>query len=78
MHVGRVAHPANLLAGAEAVARELGLTDLVAFGRPFTSNPDFVSRTRNNWPLADPDMNTSYTSGEKDFTDYPEYGSLGD
>lgn len=52
---------------------ESGLTDLVAFARPFISNPDFVARIRNDWPLADPDMETFYTPGEKGYTDYPAY-----
>jgi N-ethylmaleimide reductase len=35
---------------AEA-AIESGLTDLVAFGRPFI-NPDLVERFKNDWPLS--------------------------
>jgi 2,4-dienoyl-CoA reductase-like NADH-dependent reductase (Old Yellow Enzyme family) len=31
-----------------------GQADLIAFGRPFISNPDLVERFRNGWPLADP------------------------
>ncbi len=45
--------------------------DMVAFGRPFISNPDLVSRLQEDKPLADPDMNTFYTPGEKGYTDYP-------
>ncbi|MBK8570710.1 MAG: alkene reductase [Nitrosomonadales bacterium] len=44
--------------------------DLVAFGRPFISNPDLVEKLRNNSPLAAPDANTFYTPGEKGYTDY--------
>lgn len=44
--------------------------DLVAFGRPFISNPDLVEKLRNNSPLASPDPNTFYTPGEKGYTDY--------
>jgi len=57
---------------AEAVI-DSGLADLVAFARPFISNPDFVARLRNDWPLADADMDTFYTPGEKGYTDYPAY-----
>ena len=57
---------------------ESGLTDLVAFGRPFISNPDLVARMRNDWPLAEPDMDTFYTPGEKGYVDYPEYGASAD
>ncbi|MDO9100898.1 MAG: alkene reductase [Candidatus Nitrotoga sp.] len=44
--------------------------DLVAFGRPFISNPDLVEKLRNGSPLAAPDSNTFYTPGEKGYTDY--------
>lgn len=29
-----------------------GAADMIAFGRPFISNPDLVERFTNNWPLA--------------------------
>lgn len=29
-----------------------GAADLIAFGRPYISNPDLVERFQNNWPLA--------------------------
>ena len=44
--------------------------DLVAFGRPFISNPDLVEKLRNGSPLTAPDSNTFYTPGEKGYTDY--------
>ena len=44
---------------------------LVAFGRPFISNPDLVEKLRNRTKLNDPDMATFYTPGEKGYTDYP-------
>jgi N-ethylmaleimide reductase len=37
---------------AERVLLE-GHADLVAFGRPFISNPDLVDRFRHGWPLAE-------------------------
>ncbi len=50
------------------------LGDLIAFGRPFISNPDLVSRFRNRWPLApNPEPGYFYTPGEKGYTDYPVY-----
>lgn len=58
---------------AEAVL-ESGLTDLVAFGRPFINNPDLVERFENNWPLSqDLNMDLFYTADEKGYTDYPFY-----
>jgi N-ethylmaleimide reductase len=44
--------------------------DLVAFGRPFISNPDLVQKLRSGKPLTAPDMDTFYTPGEKGYTDY--------
>ena len=44
--------------------------DLVAFGRPFISNPDLVEKLRTGAPLTAPDPNTFYTPGAKGYTDY--------
>jgi N-ethylmaleimide reductase len=53
---------------------ESGAADLVAFGRPFLSNPDLVERFENEWPLSTQiDFSTAYTPGEKGYTDYPAY-----
>ena len=50
------------------------LTDIVAFGKPFISNPDLVHRLRKNLPLnIKLDASTLYTPGEKGFTDYPVF-----
>jgi len=55
-------------------AIENGLTDLVAFGRPFINNPDLVERFKNNLPLSqDLNMDLFYTADEKGYTDYPFY-----
>lgn len=48
-----------------------GKADLIAFGKPFISNPDLVERLQQNLALAQPDFNTLYTSDEKGYTDYP-------
>ncbi|QSE99060.1 alkene reductase [Fulvivirga lutea] len=48
-----------------------GLGHLVAFGRPFISNPDLPERMKEGAELADPDFSTFYTPGEKGYTDYP-------
>ncbi len=53
----------------EAVAS--GKADLVAFGRPFISNPDLVQRYLTNAPLNELDSNTLYGGGAKGYTDYP-------
>jgi N-ethylmaleimide reductase len=44
--------------------------DLVAFGRPFVSNPDLVQKLQSGAALTAPDMGTFYTPGEKGYTDY--------
>jgi N-ethylmaleimide reductase len=45
--------------------------DLVAFGKPFISNPDLVERLRRDAPLNPPDKVTFYGGGAKGYTDYP-------
>ena len=45
--------------------------DLIAFGRPFLSNPDLVARMKSGAAISAPDMSTFYTPGEKGYTDYP-------
>jgi N-ethylmaleimide reductase len=51
-------------------AIESGHADMVAFGRPFISNPDLVERLRENAPLAEPDSQTFYGGGAAGYTDY--------
>ncbi len=52
-----------------------GDADLIAFGRPFISNPDLVQRFKNNWPLAEEaEMSDWYMpTGAKGYTDFPAY-----
>jgi len=58
---------------AEAIARDEA--DLVAFGKPFISNPDLPARYRNDKPLAEWNAATFYAPGPKGdaqgYTDYP-------
>lgn len=49
---------------------EEGNADLVAFGKPYVSNPDLVERFEQNVPLTDWDEKTFYTPGEKGYLDY--------
>lgn len=55
---------------AEAKLQD-GSADLVAFGRSFLANPDFMRRIEKNAPLNAPDYNTLYSPGEEGYTDYP-------
>ena len=45
--------------------------DLVAFGKPFISNPDLVRRLRDGAALNPWDKNTFYGGGEAGYIDYP-------
>jgi N-ethylmaleimide reductase len=48
-----------------------GRADLIAFGRPFISNPDLVERLRRDAEWAPLDRATLYGGGAKGYTDYP-------
>lgn len=48
-----------------------GRADLIAFGRPFISNPDLVERLRHDFPLAQLNRATLYGGGAEGYTDYP-------
>lgn len=51
-----------------------GDADLIAFGRPFITNPDLPERFRNDWPLNPAeDMSLWYTPGPEGYTDYAPY-----
>jgi N-ethylmaleimide reductase len=45
--------------------------DLIAFGRPFISNPDLVARLRTGAHLTEPDPATMYGGNAKGYIDYP-------
>lgn len=48
-----------------------GKADLVAFGRPFISNPDLVQRLKTGAPLAQLNPATLHGGGAAGYTDYP-------
>ncbi len=52
-----------------------GDADLIAFGRPFISNPDLVERFRHGWPLTEQaEMSSWYSpTGPRGYTDFPCY-----
>ncbi|MGL4996144.1 MAG: alkene reductase, partial [Deefgea sp.] len=58
-------------ATSAAAALTAGQGDLIAFGRPFISNPDLPHRMKNGLPLAEPDASTFYTPGPVGYSDYP-------
>ena len=55
--------------GMEAVAS--GKADLVAFGRPFISNPDLVRRLKDNAPFNELRADKLYGGDGEGYTDYP-------
>lgn len=62
---------------AETAERAIasGTADLIAFGRPFISNPDLVDRIQNGWPLAGDAPIASWYSpvGATGYTDFPKH-----
>ena len=53
-------------------ALNAGFADLVAFGRPFISNPDLVQKIEKGLEVPpSTDYDTFYTPGAKGYTDYP-------
>jgi len=49
-----------------------GYADLIAFGRPYLSNPDLVERFANGWELNPPaDTKVWSAPGAKGYTDFP-------
>lgn len=60
-------------ATAEA-AVQAGHADLIAFGRPYISNPDLVERFANGWDLApDAEMAVWYSFDAEGYTTFPAY-----
>ena len=53
----------------ESIAQ--GRADLVAFGKPFISNPDLVTRLYLDVPLSPLNRETLYGGAEQGYTDYP-------
>jgi N-ethylmaleimide reductase len=53
-----------------------GRGDLIAFGRPFISNPDLVERLRSDAPLAELNRATLYGGGAEGYTDYPTLSAV--
>ena len=48
-----------------------GRADLVAFGKPFISNPDLVTRLYLDAPLNPANRETFYGGADQGYTDYP-------
>lgn len=59
--------------GQAAIAT--GRADIIAYGRPFISNPDLVERFRIDAPLTPWDVRTFYGGDDHGYTDYPVLGA---
>lgn len=59
---------------AEAIIKD-GLSDLVAFGKLFISNPDLVDRYSKDAPFNAWDETTFYGGEARGYTDYPFYSA---
>lgn len=60
--------------GSAQAQIETGNADMIAFGRPFISNPDFPDRIKSGHALAPyDDMTDWYGGGAKGYSDYPNY-----
>jgi N-ethylmaleimide reductase len=50
--------------------------DMIAFGRPYITNPDLPERFKNGWPLTPfDDMSKWYGSGAEGYTDFPPFNA---
>ena len=62
-------------AAESAIASENA--DLIAFGRPFLSNPDLVERFANGWELNPPaEMQVWSSPGAEGYTDFPFHAKI--
>lgn len=51
-----------------------GVLDLIAYGRPFITNPDLVERMQNNWSIVPADKSNFYgITGATGYTDFPTW-----
>ena len=54
---------------------EANAADLIAFGKPFISNPDLVERLKKGAPLNEWDKSDVLRRRRKGITDYPTLGA---
>ena len=70
---GRILYAGRYTAEGGARLLETGLTDLVAFGRPFVANRDLPQRMVNDWPLNSVNPANLYGGTAEGYTDYPAH-----
>jgi N-ethylmaleimide reductase len=60
---------------SRALTLAAGCADLIAFGKPFISNPDLVERMRTGVEIAPWDSKTFYLGGISGYLDYPTFAA---
>ena len=68
---GTLIHCGNFNAETAEAGLQKGTANLIAFGRSFLANPDFVDRVIAGASLNPVDYTTLYTVDERGYTDYP-------
>ena len=68
---GTLIHCNAFTAETAEAGLQKGNADLIAFGRNFLANPDFVGRIKAGAPLNPVDFSTVYALDAKGYTDYP-------
>ena len=74
---GTLIHSSGFTPEIAEIELQTGAADLVAFGRSFLANPDFVERIIAGAPLNPVDWTTVYMPGAKGYTDYPRMAAPG-
>jgi N-ethylmaleimide reductase len=75
---GTIIYNGNFTPETAEAELQKGDADLVAFGRSFLANPDFVERIIAGAPLNPVDFTTLYSPGAKGYTDYPTMSGAGE
>ena len=71
---GNIIHTGGFDLASAQSAIEVGLADLIGFGRLFISNPDLAERMKNGWEINyDWDPTTFYSPVINGYADYPSY-----
>ena len=68
---GTIIYNGNFTPETAEAELQKGDANLIAFGRSFLANPDFVERIVAGAPLNQIDFTTIYSPGPKGYTDYP-------
>lgn len=73
IYKGRIISNANHTKESGEKFIKEGFADLISYGSLYISNPDLVSRFKNDYPLTQPNSKTYYGGGDEGYIDYAEY-----